>query len=108
MATARPSASASTGKRASSSPWCTTESFGFRHVVTEVKAFYLDNRTPAERAEFLAYWTSLLLSGAPAPLAASKVSQESVDGMTRELERVARAPNSVFFYSFIQARARAW
>jgi hypothetical protein len=48
------------------------------------------------------------LSGAPALLAANKVSAEIVAGMTRELERVARDPNSVFFYSFIQARARAW
>jgi hypothetical protein len=49
-----------------------------------------------------------LLSGAPALRTADKVSQEVVDGMTRELELVARDPNSVFFYSFIQARARAW
>jgi SAM-dependent methyltransferase len=83
-------------------------SVGFRDVSTEVKTFHLDNRAPAERAEFLAYWSDLLLSGAPALLAAGKVSQEVVDGMTRELDRVARDPNSVFFYSFIQARARAW
>jgi SAM-dependent methyltransferase len=84
------------------------QSVGFRDVATDVKTFHLDNRAPAERAEFLAYWTELLLSGAPALLAENKVSQEVVDGMTRELERVARDPNSVFFYSFIQARARAW
>jgi ubiquinone/menaquinone biosynthesis C-methylase UbiE len=84
------------------------QSVGFRDVTTEVKTFHLDNRAPGERAEFLAYWTDLLLSGAPALLAANKVSSEIVAGMTRELERVARDPNSVFFYSFIQARARAW
>jgi hypothetical protein len=28
--------------------------------------------------------------------------------MRKELARVARDPNSVFFYAFIQARARAW
>jgi ubiquinone/menaquinone biosynthesis C-methylase UbiE len=84
------------------------QSVGFRDVETEVKTFHLDNRAPGERAEFLAYWTELLLSGAPALLAANKVSEEVVRGMTRELERVARDPNSVFFYSFIQARARAW
>jgi ubiquinone/menaquinone biosynthesis C-methylase UbiE len=83
-------------------------SVGFRDVVTEVKTFHLDNRAPAERAELVAYWTELLLSGAPALLEAGKVSQEIVDGMTRELDRVGRDPNSVFFYSFIQARARAW
>jgi hypothetical protein len=41
-------------------------------------------------------------------LEAGKVSQEVVDAMTHELDRVARDPNSVFFYSFIQARARVW
>jgi ubiquinone/menaquinone biosynthesis C-methylase UbiE len=83
-------------------------SVGYRDVTTEVKTFHLDNRAPVERTEMLAYWTELLLSGAPALLEAGKVSQDIVDGMTRELDRVARDPNSVFFYSFIQARARAW
>lgn len=41
-------------------------------------------------------------------LAENKVSQEIVDGMTRELDVVARDANSVFFYAFIQGRARAW
>jgi hypothetical protein len=31
-----------------------------------------------------------------------------VEGMRKELARVARDPNSVFFYAFIQARARSW
>ena len=84
------------------------QSVGFRDVTTDVRSFHLDNRAPGERAEFLAYWTELLLSGAPQMIAANKVSQEVVDGMTRELEVVARDPNSVFFYAFIQARARAW
>jgi ubiquinone/menaquinone biosynthesis C-methylase UbiE len=83
-------------------------SVGFRDVTTDVKTFHLDNRAPGERAEFLAYWTELLLSGAPALLEAGRVSEEVVSDMTRELDRVARDPNSVFFYSFIQARARAW
>ncbi|HEX4516797.1 MAG TPA: hypothetical protein VH054_24785, partial [Polyangiaceae bacterium] len=72
------------------------------------KTFHLDNRAPAERTEMLAYWSELLLSGAPALLEAGKVSDEVVSGMTAELERVSRDPNSVFFYSFIQARARSW
>ena len=84
------------------------QSIGFRDVQTDVKSFHLDNRAPGERAEFLSFWTDLLLSGAPSLIAAEKVSQEVVDGMTEELARVGRDPNSVFFYAFIQARARAW
>lgn len=84
------------------------QSVGFRDVETEVKSFHLDNRAPGERAEFLAFWTDLLLSGAPSLIAADKISQDVADGMTEELARVGRDPNSVFFYAFIQARARAW
>jgi ubiquinone/menaquinone biosynthesis C-methylase UbiE len=84
------------------------QSVGFRDVQTEVKTFHLDNRAPAERAEMLAYWTDLLLSGAPAMIAAGRVDQATIDNMRVELTRASRDPNSVFFYSFIQARARAW
>jgi ubiquinone/menaquinone biosynthesis C-methylase UbiE len=84
------------------------QSVGFRDVQTDVRSFHLDNRAPGERAEFLSFWTELLLSGAPSLIAAEKISQETVNGMTEELARVGRDPNSVFFYAFIQARARAW
>lgn len=84
------------------------QSVGLRDVTTEVKSFHLDNRDPVERAEFLAYWSDLLLSGAPALLEANRVEESVVDGMRAELARVARDPNSVFFYAFIQARARTW
>lgn len=80
---------------------------GWRDVTTEPKSFHLDNRAPVERAEFLAYWTDLLLSGAPALLEAGRVSEATVEGMRAELARVARDSNSVLFYSFIQARGRA-
>jgi hypothetical protein len=83
-------------------------SIGFRDVQTEVRTFHLDNRAPGERAEFLAFWSDLLLSGAPSLIEAGRIEQDVVDGMKDELARVARDPNAVFFYSFIQARARAW
>jgi ubiquinone/menaquinone biosynthesis C-methylase UbiE len=84
------------------------QSVGFRDIQTDVRTFHLDNRAPAERAEFIAYWADLLRSGAPGLLEAKAVSEEVVNGMTAELTRVARDPNAVFFYSFIQARARVW
>jgi ubiquinone/menaquinone biosynthesis C-methylase UbiE len=84
------------------------QSVGFRDIQTDVRTFHLDNRAPAERAEFIAYWAELLHSGAAGLLEAKAVSEEVVNGMTAELTRVARDPNAVFFYSFIQARARVW
>lgn len=79
---------------------------GFTDIVTEVKTFHLDNRMPGERTEFLAYWSDLLLSGAPALAKAGRVPPEVVAGMQQELQRVARDPDAVFWYSFVQARAR--
>jgi hypothetical protein len=79
---------------------------GYGDIRTEVKTFHFDNRTPADRTEFLGYWTELLLSGAPELAKAGKVSAAVVAGMQRELERVARDPDAVFWYSFVQARAR--
>ena len=79
---------------------------GYQDITTKVRNIHLDNRAPGERAEFLAFWTELLLSGAPGLAAAGKVSEETVEGMKEELGRVAHDPNAVFFYAFIQARAR--
>jgi SAM-dependent methyltransferase len=79
---------------------------GYAEVRTEVKTFHFDNRTPAERAEFLGYWTELLLSGAPVLARAGKVSAALVTQMQAELDRVAHDPDAVFWYSFVQARAR--
>jgi len=79
---------------------------GFQDIDTRVKTVHLDNRTPGEREEFIAYWSELLLSGAAGLLEAGKVSRETVDGMTEELQAVAHDPDAVFFYSFVQARAR--
>ena len=79
---------------------------GYRDIVTDVRTIHLDNRAPTERAEFIAYWTELLLSGAPSLLAAGKSTDEVVEGMKRELGEVAHNPDAVFFYSFVQARAK--
>jgi ubiquinone/menaquinone biosynthesis C-methylase UbiE len=82
------------------------QAVGYRDIEIEVKPIHLDNRFPGERAEFIAYWTELLLSGAPGLQAAGKVSAAVVAGMKRELQEVAHSPNAVFFYCFVQARAR--
>jgi len=79
---------------------------GFTDIQIKVKTIHLDNRAPGERAEFLAYWTDLLLSGASGLLDAGQVSIETVEGMKSELALVGRDPDAVFFYSFVQARAR--
>ncbi len=82
------------------------QAVGYRDISTKVRSFHLDSRESGERAEFIAYWTELLLSGAPSLLAAGKVTQETVDKMKEEMTQVAHSADAVFFYSFVQARAR--
>jgi hypothetical protein len=83
------------------------QAVGFTDIVTRVKTAHFDSRQPAERAEFLSYWTDLLLSGAPSMMAAKRVDRKLVDGMKAELDTVAHDPQAVFFYAFVQAEARA-
>ena len=83
------------------------QAVGYRDVTTKIRTAFLDNRAPGERAEFLEFWTELLLSAAPGLLEAGKVTVETVEAMKEEMARVAHDPNSVFYYSFVAgARAR--
>ncbi len=85
------------------------QSVGFRDVETEVKSFHLDNRVPAERAEFIAYWTDLLLSRRTrAPRPRKKVSEDVVLGMeTPSIGRVAlRSERRLLLFVHPGARSR--
>lgn len=84
------------------------QAIGYRDIVTQVHSLHLDNRAPGERAEFISFWSELLLSGAEGLQSAGKVTAETVEGMRSELERVAHDPNAVFFYAFVQATARVF
>lgn len=78
---------------------------GFRDVQTQVKVFHFDNREPARRKTMIAFWEELLLSAADQLLAAGKVTDDTVQGVRREMQQVQNDPHAVFFYAFIQARA---
>lgn len=79
---------------------------GYRNIETEVKTWFLDNRYPQKRKEIIEFWSELLMSASDQLLKAGYVTQETVDGMESEMSVVANDPNSVFFFSFIQAKAR--
>ncbi len=81
---------------------------GYQNVTTEVIVHHYDDRAPKQRAQFIEYWTTLLLSGAPGLIAAKRVEEKLVKEMTRELSRLKNDPQAVFFYSWIQARAQAF
>lgn len=81
-------------------------SLGFKDIKTETKTFFLDNRNPGKREEMIAYWTELLLSGMPNLLKAGYVTEEMAGKVKEEMHKVAKDPNAVFYYSFVQATAK--
>lgn len=79
---------------------------GFRNIETEIKTWFLDNRHPQKRKEMIEFWRELLLSASDQLIAANYVTTETVDEMKKEMGVVANDPNAVFYFSFIQAKAK--
>lgn len=81
---------------------------GFRDIHVETKTWHLDNRRPGKRKEFIEFWTELLLSASDQLIAEKLVDEEVVANVKNELKLVRRDPNAVFYYNFIQAKAKVW
>ncbi len=81
---------------------------GFQNSATEVVTYHFDNRWPKKRAEFIDDWTGVLLSGAPHLIGANKVSPALVEEMQKELKLLKETPDSVFFNSWVKAKAQAF
>ena len=79
---------------------------GYRNIETEVKTWFLDNRHPQKRKEIIEFWSELLMSASDQLVQAGYVTLETVEGMKSEMSVVANDPNAVFYFSFIQAKAR--
>jgi ubiquinone/menaquinone biosynthesis C-methylase UbiE len=78
---------------------------GFRRIQTNVRTIHLDNRDPERRRQMIEYWKNLMLSASGQLLAAKYVTQDVVDGVSKELDLIERSPTAVFMYSFMQATA---
>lgn len=78
---------------------------GFQEIETTAKTWHLDNRNPQQRHEVIEYWTELLLSASEQLIQAQYVTVEIVENMKKEMAVVAKDPNAVFYYSFMQAKA---
>jgi hypothetical protein len=80
---------------------------GFRSVTTEAKTYFLDGRDAEGRSDMFAYFADLLSSAAPGLIEAGRVAPHLIDAVRDELGAAGRAPDGVFFYSFVRAVARA-
>jgi ubiquinone/menaquinone biosynthesis C-methylase UbiE len=81
---------------------------GFKDIKTSVKTWHLDNRSPDLRKETIEYWTNLLMSAKDQLVADKCIDIETANEAYKELKNVARDPNAVFFYSFVQAQAKVF
>ncbi|EQC50481.1 class I SAM-dependent methyltransferase [Bacteriovorax sp. DB6_IX] len=81
---------------------------GYKDIKVETKTWHLDNRRPAKRKEFINFWHELLLSASDQLVKEGYVDEETVANAKEEMKRVSNDPNAVFYYSFIQAKAKVF
>lgn len=80
---------------------------GFKDIQLEVKPFHFDARTPERKTAFTEYFFQILLSAEQNLLAEGRITKDLVKEMKKEVSRVMNTKDSVFFYSFIRATAKA-
>lgn len=80
---------------------------GFSKIEVWPNPLHYDRRRPVERRAMLDYWLPLLLSGAPALTNAGRITQTDAEELAIELNLAKTAENTIFYYSFMKATARA-
>jgi ubiquinone/menaquinone biosynthesis C-methylase UbiE len=80
---------------------------GFKKITTTVESTHFDSRQAKTRTEFLEYFGKILMSAAPALKREGRVTSGEIAALKRELARVKKTKDSVFFYSWIRAIAVA-
>ena len=78
---------------------------GFREIQLSHNGFHLDQGQPAELRRFIEFWKILMKSGAPGMLESGLITQQEIDAMEMDLDRILLSENAVFFYQFVQAKA---
>ncbi|MFN3998782.1 class I SAM-dependent methyltransferase [Algoriphagus sp.] len=78
---------------------------GFKEIQLLRNGFHLDQSNRAELKRFIDFWKILMKSVAPGLLESGSVTQNDIDQMEFELDRILEDENAVFFYQFVQAKA---
>lgn len=79
---------------------------GFRDIELSRSGFHLDQRQPEDLRRFVEFWKVLMKSGATGLLESGMVTESEVRSMENDLDRLLADENAVFFYQFVQAKAR--
>lgn len=78
---------------------------GFTDISTRVNTWHFDNRQPELRKLYIEFWTQILLSAKDQLLGAGYIDEETLRLAQSELKQVAKDPNAVFYFSYMQAQA---
>lgn len=79
---------------------------GFTDIHVEPRPFHFDSREPERRAAFTEYFYQILLSAEKGLLESGRINRETLNQMKKEVEKVKKSKDAVFFYSFMRATAR--
>lgn len=79
---------------------------GFVDIQIEVRPWHFDSRDPEKRRVFVDHFYKILLSAKDALIKEKRVTHEMVKKMDREIEKVKRSHNAVFFDAWVRATAR--
>lgn len=80
---------------------------GFSEIVAEPRSFFFDSRMPKERSDFLKFFFGIFNSANENLVAKGRVHHEMIDRVREDFEKASEADNSVFYYSFVRASAKA-
>lgn len=80
---------------------------GFKDIQLEVIPFHYDSRNPKKRAAFTEYFYDILLSAQKPLLESKRITLRDLQEMKKEIQKVKKSKEAVFFYAFVQATARA-
>ena len=80
---------------------------GYKDIVFDTQTMIFDSRNSAERKKFIRYFHSLMMSAKPMLEKHGRINDELVQEVSMELDRLAMAKNSVVFFPFCRARAKA-
>lgn len=79
---------------------------GFVDIQTDIRSFHFDSREAERRATFVEYFYQILLSAKEGLLKEGRVTKEMIREIDKEVERVKKAKDSVFFYAWMRATAK--
>lgn len=78
---------------------------GYTGIELSHGGFHLDQTSPTELKKIITYWKGLMNSGASSMIQAGDISENEVAMMEKDLDKISKDENAVFFYQFVQANA---